>query len=155
MYHLKIYTDGACSGNPGPGGWAVVVEPDNPQGEINQYHAVRADDDTTNNEMELCALVYAVDIADWKMHNAGIGPGQGEVTIYTDSMYCVKCAKGEWKRKAHTGHWEIFQIFMDGLTNRGIKVNIEWIKGHADNKLNILADELAKAVINTHIESTI
>lgn len=155
MKHLKIYTDGACSGNPGPGGWAIVVEPEKPDQVISEYHAQRSDEWTTNNEMELAALVYAVDVADWLMHKAKVKAGEGKVTIYTDSMYCLKCAKGEWKRKAHIWRWDTFDIFMEGLKNRGIEVEFEWVKAHAGNKLNVLADELARAVINTHIESTV
>lgn len=148
--HLKIYTDGACSGNPGPGGWAVVIEPPNENDPVEFYAVGKSVDDTTNNAMELKALQYAVDLADWKCENKG-----DEVTIYTDSMYCLKCATGEWKRKAHINEWEVFDIFYNSLIARGVKVNIEWVKGHNGNKLNTLADELAKAVITTNIQSTV
>ena len=137
----KIYTDGACSGNPGPGGWgAVIFDKDNNQKEISgkEMH-------TTNNRMELLAPIMAL---------RKIKPNS-EVTIYTDSTY-VKNGITEWIKKWENNGWQGAKkkpvknkdllIKLDNLCKDN-KVVWKWVKGHSNNKFNNLADELATQAI--------
>ena len=138
-----IYTDGACSGNPGPGGWgAVIFDNENKQKNISG-----SEENTTNNRMELSAAIMAL-----KEVNKN-----SEITIYTDSTY-VKNGISEWVLKWRENGWknsnketvknkDLWEK-LDNLCKQNI-VNWKWVKGHASNKYNNLADELAtKAIKN-------
>ena len=138
-----IYTDGACSGNPGRGGWgAVIFDNDNKQKNISG-----SEENTTNNRMELSAAIMAL-----KEVNKN-----SEITIYTDSTY-VKNGITEWVLKWKENGWknsnkepvknkDLWEK-LDNLCEQNI-VNWKWVKGHASNKYNNLADELAtKAIKN-------
>jgi ribonuclease HI len=138
-----IYTDGACSGNPGPGGWgAVIFDNDNKQKNISG-----SEENTTNNRMELSAAIMAL-----KEVNTN-----SEITIYTDSTY-VKNGITEWVLKWKENGWknsnkepvknkDLWEK-LDNLCEQNT-INWKWVKGHASNKYNNLADELAtKAIKN-------
>ena len=138
-----IYTDGACSGNPGPGGWgAVIFDNDNKQRNISG-----SEENTTNNRMELLAAIMALEEVSTN----------SEITIYTDSTY-VKNGITEWVLKWKENGWknsnkepvknkDLWEK-LDTLCKQNI-VNWKWVKGHASNKYNNLADELAtKAIKN-------
>ena len=138
-----IYTDGACSGNPGPGGWgAVIFDNDNKQKNISG-----SEENTTNNRMELSAAIMALEEVN----------KNSEITIYTDSTY-VKNGITEWVLKWRENGWknsnkepvknkDLWEK-LDNLCGQNI-VNWKWVKGHASNKYNNLADELAtKAIKN-------
>jgi len=138
-----IYTDGACSGNPGPGGWgAVIFDNDNKQKNISG-----SEENTTNNRMELSAAIMALEEVN----------KNSEITIYTDSTY-VKNGITEWVLKWRENGWknsnkepvknkDLWEK-LDNLCKQNI-VNWKWVKGHASNKYNNLADELAaKAIKN-------
>ena len=136
-----IYTDGACSGNPGPGGWgAVIFNQDN-----NQKNISGKENDTTNNRMELMAPIMSL---------KKIEPNS-EITIYTDSTY-VKNGITEWIKRWKKNEWKGANkkpiknkdrwIKLDNLcTNK--KIIWKWVKGHSNNKYNNLADELATQAI--------
>ena len=138
-----IYTDGACSGNPGPGGWgAVIFDNDNKQKNISG-----SEKNTTNNRMELSAAIMALEEVNTN----------SEITIYTDSTY-VKNGITEWVFKWKENEWknsnkepvknkDLWKK-LDNLCSQNV-VNWKWVKGHASNKYNNLADELAtKAIKN-------
>ena len=136
-----IYTDGACSGNPGPGGWgAVIFDKDN-----NQKNISGNERNTTNNRMELMAPIMALK----KIKSSA------EVTIYTDSTY-VKNGITEWIKKWEKNGWKSASkkavknkdlwIKLDNLCKDN-KVIWKWVKGHSTNKYNNLADELATQAI--------
>ena len=138
-----IYTDGACSGNPGPGGWGVVIFDSNNK----QKNISGSEKNTTNNRMELSAAIMALK----KIKT------NSEVTIYTDSTY-VKNGITEWVLKWKENGWknsnkepvknkDLWKK-LDNLCAQNV-VNWKWVKGHASNKYNNLADELAtKAIKN-------
>ena len=137
----KIYTDGACSGNPGPGGWgAIIFDKDN-----NQRNISGNAKDTTNNRMELMAPIMA--LKKIKTYS--------EITIYTDSTY-VKNGITEWIKNWKKNGWKNANkkpiknkdlwIKLDDLCKDN-KVIWKWVKGHSDNKYNNLADELATQAI--------
>ncbi len=132
-----IYTDGACSGNPGPGGWgAVIFDKDN-----NQKNISGNAKNTTNNRMELMAPIMALK----KIKT------NSEVIIYTDSTY-VKNGITEWIKKWTRNEWKNARkqpvknkdlwIKLDNLCKDN-KIIWKWVKGHSNNKYNNLADELA------------
>ena len=132
-----IYTDGACSGNPGPGGWgAVIFDKDN-----NQKNISGNAKNTTNNRMELMAPIMALK----KIKT------NSEVIIYTDSTY-VKNGITEWIKKWTRNEWKNARkqpvknkdlwIKLDNICLRH-KVSWKWVKAHAGNKYNDLVDELA------------
>ena len=138
-----IYTDGACSGNPGPGGWgAVIFDNDNKQKNISG-----SEENTTNNRMALSAAIMALEEVNTN----------SEITIYTDSTY-VKNGITEWVLKWKENGWknsnkepvknkDLWEK-LDNLCEQNT-INWKWVKGHASNKYNNLADELAtKAIKN-------
>ena len=134
---VDIYTDGACSGNPGPGGWGVLIEIDNENIELSG-----GDRETTNNRMELMAAIKALEEIDKDY----------EITLYTDSNY-VKDGITKWIFNWKKNNWKTsakkavknsdLWIQLDDLqNNRNVKWN--WVKGHAGNLGNERADELAR-----------
>lgn len=130
---IKIYTDGAASGNPGPGGYGVVL--------ISGSHRLEKSGGfrlTTNNRMELLAVIVGLE--------ALKKPGS-KVTIYTDSRYVAdSVSKGwlfQWETKGFNKkkNPDLWKRFLDVYRKHNVK--IEWIKGHSDNKENELCDRLA------------
>ena len=138
-----IYTDGACSGNPGPGGWGAVIF-DEREKQNNISGKVK---DTTNNRMELTAPIMALKKIKSKSH----------ITIFTDSTY-VKNGITEWIKKWEKNGWKNSNkkpvknkdlwIKLNDLCQKN-KVIWKWVKGHSDNKYNTLADELATQAIKS------
>ena len=133
---LKIYTDGACSGNPGKGGWAAIILDGKNQSSISG-----SESKTTNNRMELMAPIMALKKIKIK----------SEITIYTDSRY-VKDGITEWIKKWKLNNWKSSnkkpvknKDLWVKLDNHCQKHNVswKWVKAHASNKLNNLVDELA------------
>ncbi len=137
-----VYTDGACSGNPGPGGWGVVIFDQNKK----QKNISGNVKNTTNNRMELIAPIMALKKIKVK----------SEIIIFTDSIY-VKNGITEWIKKWKKNGWKNSNkkpvknkdlwIKLDDLCFKN-KVTWKWIKGHSTNKFNNLADELATQAID-------
>ena len=138
---ITIYTDGACSGNPGIGGWGVVILEDN----IEPVYLNGGDNYTTNNKMELCAAINALKFFKEKK----------EITLVTDSKY-LKDGIQSWIQKWKKNGWKTAskkpvknkELWLD-LDNMILKHNInwQWVKGHAGNKYNEKADYLARCYI--------
>ena len=137
----KIYTDGACSGNPGPGGWGAVIFDQ----KDNQKNISGSEKDTTNNRMELLAAIMALKKV--KVNS--------EITIYTDSIY-VKNGITVWIIKWKDNGWKNSNkklvknkdlwVKLDNLCQKN-EIGWKWVKGHSTNKYNNLADELATQAI--------
>ena len=133
---FKIYTDGACSGNPGKGGWAAII-----LDEKNQSSISGSENKTTNNRMELMAPIMALKKIKTK----------SEITIYTDSRY-VKDGITEWIKKWKLNNWKNSNkklvknkdlwIKLDNCCKKH-NISWKWVKAHAGNKFNDLVDELA------------
>ena len=131
---VELYTDGSCLGNPGPGGVGIVVLID---GEI-QDKLSFGDIMTTNNQMELQAAIAGIQYVKQTY------PGS-EITVYTDSNYVVKgmtewmvgWKKRKWNKVKNVELWKI-------LDTIGNECSFVWVKAHADNEYNNLADELAQ-----------
>ena len=137
----KIYTDGACSGNPGPGGWAVIILVNN---EIKEMF-FGSDKNTTNNQMELLAPIKAIQKFKKK----------SEISIFTDSTY-VRDGITNWIKQWEKNGWKTAskkpvknKDLWKKLKNLSSKHSIKWIwiKGHSQDKYNNLVDELAQGAI--------
>ena len=120
---IDIYTDGACSGNPGPGGWGAVVIIDGQQTILKGGL-----DETTNNRMEMMAVIEGLKSL----------PPKSNVTVHTDSTYITNTMTKGWRRKANNDLWQE----IDALVAQK-SVNWQWVKGHAGDPLNELADSIA------------
>lgn len=137
---VVIYTDGACSGNPGKGGWGAVLVYGDKNKEISGYSEL-----TTNNKMELQAVIEALKTL----------KRQCSVEIYTDSVY-VKDGITQWIHNWKKNNWRTSK--KDDVKNKELWVeldkltqehNIEWhwVKGHSTNEMNNKVDELARREI--------
>ena len=133
---LKIFTDGACSGNPGKGGWAAIILDGSKQSILSG-----SEKNTTNNRMELMAPIMALK----KVKK------NSEITIYTDSKY-VKDGITEWIKKWKLNNWKSASkkpvknkdlwVKLDNTCEKH-KISWKWVKPHAGNKMNNLVDKLA------------
>lgn len=125
---LEIYTDGSCIGNPGPGGWAyIVVHPKN--NEV-VYEESGSDPETTNNRMEMMALIKALEYA--------IEDGWTHAKVYSDSQLVVNTIMQGWKKKANTDLW----LELEKLLSK-VEIDLQWVKAHAKNTFNNMVDEIA------------
>lgn len=142
MEKVIIYTDGACSGNPGPGGWGTILMHHENKKEISG-----GEKDTTNNVMELTAVIEGLKALKFPC----------EVDLYSDSAYVVNAfekgwiynwVKNNWKTagKEPVKNQELWQELY-GLTKTH-KVKFNKVKGHSDNEYNNRCDELARNAIN-------
>lgn len=134
-----VYTDGACSGNPGPGGWAWVV-PDGPFASGYEPH-------TTNQRMEIRAALEAV--LAYEVGELGDGP----LHIMSDSTYVVHCFRDKWwegwmrrgwlnSQKKPVANRELWEPLIELVRTRG-DVTFDWVKAHNGDTWNDRADELA------------
>ncbi|MFL2980446.1 MAG: ribonuclease HI [Methylophilaceae bacterium] len=139
---IKIYTDGACKGNPGPGGWGALIDDGNVQNEI-----FGGEDNTTNNRMEIMAVIMALETIEV----------DDEITVFTDSKYVQK-GINEWIKNWKINGWRSSNkkpvknkdlwIQLDDLTSK-LKINWVWIKGHSGHLGNERADFLANQGVNS------
>jgi ribonuclease HI len=137
MSRAVIHTDGACSGNPGPGGWGAIVEIDGETTELMGGEAA-----TTNNRMELLAAVYALELL----------KDRTPVDLYTDSQY-LRSGITEWITKWKRNGWRTsgkLQVKnvdlwkrLDAVTQRH-DVKWHWLRGHVGHDQNERADALAR-----------
>jgi ribonuclease HI len=138
---IEIYTDGACSGNPGKGGWGAILLYKEHQKEISGCLA-----QTTNNQMELMAVIEALKIVKKTI----------EIIIYTDSIYVkdgitkwiFNWKKNGWRtaNKKPVKNLELWQEL--DLLAANHQITWKWVKGHSGNKYNEVADQLAVNAIS-------
>ena len=139
---VEIFTDGACSGNPGPGGWGAILRANTAKG-VTEKEINGGDVLTTNNRMELTAAIEAL---------AALKGGPHEVHIHTDSSY-VKDGISGWIHGWKKNGWrtaarkpvknaELWQA-LDSAAQRH-RIEWHWVKGHAGHPDNERADELAR-----------
>lgn len=134
---VRVYTDGSCQGNPGPGGWAFVTADTTVSG---------GDPRTTNNRMELRAVIEA------------LRAFEGPVEIVSDSRYVVDCLNQRWYAKWRANGWkrakgapvlntDLWQALLALVEGRGdgCQVAFTWVKGHAGDTMNARADAAARA----------
>ena len=136
---IRIYTDGACSGNPGPGGWGAVILFENEKQLISGN-----EHPTTNNRMELKAVVEALKIA---------LQFSKKIDIYSDSAYVVNTIKNKWYKNWSLNGWKT--VKKEDVKNKDLwveliellghhPINLVKVKGHSGDKNNELVDKLAK-----------
>ena len=145
---IRVYTDGACSGNPGPGGWAAIFTVPNGYKQLSGH-----DISTTNNRMELTAAIMALEhlaVAEWSS-------GVDKIDVHSDSAYVVNAINNNWIALWESKAWttqkgtavknkDLWQKMLDvkgQLEERGVLVRCVKVKGHAGNTLNEMVDRLA------------
>jgi len=142
MKKIDLYTDGACSGNPGPGGWGAVLIYNGHEKEVSGYKA-----ETTNNQMELMAIIKGL----------GAINETCSVTVHTDSAYVFNAFTKGWIDSLQKNGWKtanksdvknkaLWQELILCVDNH--KTSWRKVKGHADNKYNNLCDALATGEIS-------
>ena len=137
---INIWTDGACSGNPGPGGWGALIKYNNSTKEISG-----SEKNTTNNRMEMIAVIKALKYIDTK----------SQINLYTDSKYVkegitnwiIGWKKNNWKnsQKKDVKNKDLW-VELDSLSLKH-NINWNWVKGHSGNIENDIADKLATEAI--------
>lgn len=145
LFNIEIYTDGACSGNPGVGGWGVVLIFGDLFKEISG-----AEPNTTNNRMELLAVIKGLSALKIPCN----------IDLYSDSSYVVNAFKEGWLNNWKNNNWkgadkkeikniDLWQDLLD-LTKTH-NVTFHKVKGHADNEFNNRCDKLATSAITKYI----
>lgn len=120
---IEIYTDGACIGNPGAGGWAAIIIEGGVQRELHGGELY-----TTNNRMEMMAVIKGLSAL----------PESANVTIVSDSTYVVNTMTRNWKRNANVDLWKLLD---EEVVKRD--VSWRWVRGHSGHPMNEKADSLA------------
>ena len=130
-----VYTDGACSGNPGPGGWAWAID--------HERYASGSERPSTNQRMEIRAALEAVTAL------------SGPLVVVSDSTYVVNCFRDKWwagwvdrgwttSQKKPVANRDLWEPLVQAATERG-DVAFQWVKGHSGHEMNDLVDQLAVA----------
>jgi len=142
--NVTIYTDGACIGNPGPGGWAAIILTENSKKEI-----FGGENLTTNNRMELTATIKSLEYCEKLIKKKSLIK---QIAIYTDSSYVKEgitvwinnWEKNNWKTsdKKNVKNVDLWKKLKTLTESNEITWN--WVKGHSKNPMNDLADKLAK-----------
>lgn len=134
MSEIKIYTDGASRGNPGPGGYGAILLSGHRRKELSKGYRL-----TTNNRMEIMGVIAGLHAL--KKHNL-------PVTVYSDSQYVVNAIEKGWLRnwiktdfKGGKKNKDLWKLFYD--LSKPFKIKFVWVKGHAENPCNNRCDELA------------
>ena len=139
MKEVSIYTDGACSGNPGPGGWAAILSYQGTEKELSGGEA-----DTTNNRMELTAVIRALACLKESCH----------VDLYSDSSYVINALEKGWVYGWKKRGWiksdkkpalntDLWEELLELIAKH--EVCYHWVKGHAENPYNNRCDKMAVA----------
>jgi ribonuclease HI len=134
---IRVYTDGACRGNPGPGGWGWASGPDD--------YGSGPDPHTTNQRMEVMAVIEAL-----RAHP------EGAIEIVSDSTYVVKCFQDRWYLGWQRRNWkntagkpvanrDLWEILIPLVLESGRRVTFTWVKGHSGDSMNDFVDALATA----------
>ena len=149
---LYAYTDGGCSGNPGPGGWGVILQAQDGETLVRERELSGGARDTTNNRMELTAAIMALEALD----------RPSSITVVTDSTYLRDGITGwihGWKRngwrtaaKKPVKNADLWQRL--DIARARHCVTWDWVKGHAGHEQNERADRLARAEIKTLKDNT-
>jgi ribonuclease HI len=142
METFKLYTDGACFGNPGPGGWCAVLLSENTKKRLYGYEVM-----TTNNRMELSAVIQG--LKSFKKNS--------QIEIYTDSKYVKDAFTQNWIKSWQKNNWktsakkdvknkDLWEILIALTKNH--QISWHWVKGHSGDEFNDMCDDYAKLAIN-------
>jgi len=143
MKQVEAWTDGACSGNPGPGGYGVVLRWNGHERELSGGYRK-----TTNNRMEILAVIATLESLSEPC----------AITIHSDSQYVVNAINQGWARKWRANGWmrnrkeealnpDLWTRLLDLLDRSGHKVKLNWLRGHSGHAENERADRLAVAAL--------
>ncbi|MCL2420832.1 MAG: ribonuclease HI [Defluviitaleaceae bacterium] len=146
MKEVILYTDGACSGNPGPGGYGVVLLFSDSKGNVHRKEFSEGDPQTTNNRMEIMGVIKGLEMLKEPC----------VVTLYSDSRYVVDAIEKGWAVRWRQNNWmrnkkdpalnvDLWEQLL-GLLEKH-KVTCCWVKGHAENVENERCDALARGAI--------
>ena len=138
MKNIEIFTDGACLGNPGPGGWGVILRYNGIEKTLSGGEA-----ETTNNRMEILAVIKALEALKEKCN----------IELYTDSQYVCNAINKGWAQKWKSNNWkrnknepalnsDLWEVLLNLLKEQDVKFN--WVKGHAGHEENEKCDTLAR-----------
>ncbi|MGA2123093.1 MAG: ribonuclease H [Acidimicrobiales bacterium] len=138
---IRVYTDGACRGNPGPGGWGWASGPSD--------YGSGADPHTTNQRMEVMAVIEAL-----RAHPSG------PIEIVSDSSYVVKCFQDRWYVGWQRRNWknsagkpvanrDLWETLIPLVLESGRAVTFSWVKGHSGDTMNDFVDALATAAADS------
>ncbi len=147
---IVIYTDGGCSGNPGPGGWAFVLN----DGSVRRERS-GGSPATTNNRMELTAVIEALKTVQSELKDAG-----RPIELYTDSQY-VKNGISAWIHNWERNGWQTsnkkpvknkeYWQKLKALTDK-LSVEWHWVKGHSGNELNERCDQMVRQEMDAQLQ---
>lgn len=146
MNFITLYTDGACSGNPGPGGWGAIIEHNGKKTEMSGGEA-----ETTNNRMELTAVIEGLKACVPYIERNG---DTCVVDLFSDSKYVIDALEKGWAKNWQKNNWrkgdgkaalnaDLWEILLNLIDQ--FKMSYHWVKGHANNPYNNRCDELAVA----------
>ena len=149
MKKVEIYTDGACSGNPGPGGWGAVLRYRSADGQVYEKELSGGDASTTNNRMELTAFIEAV----------GLLKEPCEIRYCSDSQYVINGLEKGWAKSWRARGWkkadkspalnpDLWAKALDLAEKH--QITYVWVKGHAGHPENERCDQLAVAQSKAH-----
>ena len=152
MKEVILYTDGACSGNPGPGGYGVVLLYSDSRGNIHRKEFSEGCPQTTNNRMEMMGVIKGLEALKTSC----------AVTLYSDSRYVVDAIEKGWAIRWRQNNWmrnkkepalnvDLWEHLLELLEKHN--VTCHWVKGHADNPENERCDALAREAIEMLNES--
>ena len=144
LKRVTIHTDGSCLGNPGPGGYAAILEHDGREKELSAGFKR-----TTNNRMEIMAVIAGLETLTQRCR----------VTVYSDSRYVVDAIEKGWARRWKSQGWmrnkrdrainpDLWDRLLTALAKHDVE--LRWVKGHAGNAGNTRADKLAVTAANSH-----
>ena len=133
-HELRIYIDGACSGNPGPGGWAVWIPELAVELSGGSPH-------TTNNQMELRAIASALE---WAVGDPDAMDSITRIIIVSDSKYAINTSNGTWTPRANFILLRLIWQTRDTLRLRHKQIDWKWVQAHNEDPDNILVDIMAR-----------
>ena len=147
MKTVTIYTDGACSGNPGPGGWGAILEYQGVERELSG-----GEEKTTNNRMEVFAVISAL----------GKLKTRCQVTVHSDSAYLINAFNQHWLENWQKRGWknsegkpvenqDLWRLLLLTINKKGHVMTFNKVKGHADHPENIRCDALAREAIQQYL----
>jgi ribonuclease HI len=136
---VRLYTDGACSGNPGPGGWGAILECEGHEKELSGGEA-----NTTNNRMELLGVINGLTALKYRC----------DVTLISDSKYVIDAITKGWARKWRANGWmrnnkdkalnpDLWEQLLNQIDRH--EMHYQWVKGHAGHPQNERCDQMAVA----------
>lgn len=151
---VKVYTDGSCKGNPGPGGWGVVL-----LFEEREIQFAGTEKRTTNQQMELCAAIRGLTSVELRSE---FQINKCEIILYTDSAYLYNCWKDNWWKKWQYNGWvnskkepvankEYWELLIPWFQKSNF--SIVKVKGHSENKYNAIADLLATGALKPNTKA--